>query len=369
MSIKTCFTQGGTPAEMAAAMTKQLGDNAPKLVLFFASSKVNLGALGTALEKAYPNADVMGCTTAGEIVTGQMLSGSVVAMALPQDVIADCNVQIISNVQEPDSVDRAVEGLEKHFRERSREWNHQKYIGLILIDGLTKAEERVMDRLGDLTNVHFVGGSAGDDLQFKETFIYAKGRPHRNAAVLALLKPSRPFGIVKTQSFKQTGKTFTITKADERERIVYELDNKPAAEVYAKAVGCSVKDAPTRFMRHPIGLVAGDDVYVRSPQQIRDGAIVFYCNIIEGSQVSLLEGTDIVGDTRAAMEKKAGEMGGKLTGVINFHCILRTLELQDRKKTGDYGKVFAQVPTVGFSTYGEQLTGHVNQTSTMVVFG
>jgi hypothetical protein len=288
-----------------------------------------------------------------------MLSGSAVGMALGQDVIADSSVQVVSNVHEPEAVDRAMKGLEQHFGQGSREWDHKKYIGLILIDGLTKGEERVMERLGDLTNVHFVGGSAGDDLQFKETFVYAKGRPHKNAATLMLLKPSRPFGIVKTQSFRQTGKTFTITKADEKERIVYELDHKPAAEVYARAVDSSVAEANKLFMRHPIGLVAGQDIYVRSPMQIRDNAMVFYCNIIEGSQVSLLEGTDIVGDTRAAVEKKTRELGGQLSGIINFHCILRTLELQDRKKTDDYGRLFEKVPTIGFSTYGEQLILHI----------
>ena len=34
----------------------------------------------------------------------------------------------------------------------------------------------------------------------------------------------------------------------------------------------------------------------------------------------------------------------------------------------DYGRIFAQYPTIGFSTCGESYIGHMNQTSTMVLF-
>ena len=59
---------------------------------------------------------------------------------------------------------------------------------------------------------------------------------------------------------------------------------------------------------------------------------------------------------------------GEVAALLNFHCILRTLELENRGQTGAYGEIFTGVPTVGFSTYGEALIGHINQTSTMVSF-
>ena len=61
------------------------------------------------------------------------------------------------------------------------------------------------------------------------------------------------------------------------------------------------------------------------------------------------------------------ELGG-ISGIINFNCILRTLELGQKGLTEDYGKLFEVAPTVGFSTYGEQYIGHINQTATMLVF-
>ncbi len=81
----------------------------------------------------------------------------------------------------------------------------------------------------------------------------------------------------------------------------------------------------------------------------------------------MLESTNIVEDTKNAIKDKTKEMGG-ISGIINFHCILRTLELEQKNQTNNYGKIFSDVPTIGFSTYGEEYLGHINQTSTMLVF-
>jgi hypothetical protein len=83
--------------------------------------------------------------------------------------------------------------------------------------------------------------------------------------------------------------------------------------------------------------------------------------------LTLLESADIVADTKAVVEEKLAEMG-KISGIINFHFILRTLELERKNCTDDYARIFSNIPTIGFSTYGEAFLGHVNQTSTMLVF-
>ena len=93
----------------------------------------------------------------------------------------------------------------------------------------------------------------------------------------------------------------------------------------------------------------------------------FYCNVKEGMRLSVLKSTDIVSDTRNAVETKRKEVGN-IRGIINFHCILRTLELENNGQAAEYGEIFSDIPTIGFSTYGEQCIGHVNQTSTMLVF-
>lgn len=120
-------------------------------------------------------------------------------------------------------------------------------------------------------------------------------------------------------------------------------------------------------MTHPVGLMFEDEPYVRSPQQVQDKSMVFYCNIKEGMELEILESTNIVEDTKKAVEDKKKELGN-ISGIINFHCILRTLELEQKNMTELYGKIFTDIPTIGFSTYGEEYIGHINQASTMLVF-
>jgi hypothetical protein len=95
--------------------------------------------------------------------------------------------------------------------------------------------------------------------------------------------------------------------------------------------------------------------------------MAFYCAVKAGMPLSLLESSDIVADTAQALADKTAALG-RVAGVVNFNCILRTLELDAKGKSAEYGAVFADVPTVGFSTYGEAMIGHINQTSTMLVF-
>jgi hypothetical protein len=120
-------------------------------------------------------------------------------------------------------------------------------------------------------------------------------------------------------------------------------------------------------MHNPVGILFEGDPFVRSPQQIKGDSMLFYCGVKEGIELTLLESTDIISDTKNALEKTRSELGS-ISGIINFNCILRTLELREKGITAAYGELFTDYPTIGFSTYGEQFIGHMNQTATMLVF-
>jgi hypothetical protein len=120
-------------------------------------------------------------------------------------------------------------------------------------------------------------------------------------------------------------------------------------------------------MHNPVGVVYEGEPFVRSPQRIKENSIVFYCGVKEGIELSLLESTDIIASTKESLVSVESELGG-ISGIINFNCILRTLELREKGLTDDYGALFSDVSTIGFSTYGEQFIGHINQTATMLVF-
>ena len=362
MSIKVAYSNKEAISDVIAEIKQQIGAANGKLVVFFASSKYDLGKIGKGLENAYLQAKVIGCSTSGEIVSGQMLKNSVVVEVIDAGTIEDVAVAVVERIKDQDNLPKALKALEKHYGQPLSRLDVAQYVGLILFDGLSGAEEKIMDQLGNLTDLVFVGGSAGDDLKFKQTFVFANGKVQNNAAVLALIQPAKGYEIIKTQSFKQTDKTLKADEVDEAARTVVKFNGSCAIEAYAKAVGVPVEKAGDKFMSNPLGLMVGSEPFVRSPQQVKDGKMVFYCNIKKGMELSILESMDIIKDTARAVEKVKDA-----AGIINFNCILRTLELEAKNQTGDYGRIFTKIPTIGFSTYGEAYLGHINQTATMLV--
>jgi hypothetical protein len=366
MPITTGYSTKSLP-EALTDLKAQCGNRAPRVVIFFASAKYNPAELSRQMQAAFPDACVAGCSTAGEIGSGKMMGESVTAMFLDADIVADAAPAIVENLRERVSVSDAFSKIEQHLHAALSSLDLHKYVGLVLADGLSGAEEELMEKIGDRTDIFFVGGSAGDDLKFASTHVLLNGQAYTNAALLMVLEVRRGFDIIKTQSFLPTGKALTATKVDELQRSVIEFDHKPALDAYAQALGVAPEEAAGLFMRHPLGLMVEGDPFVRSPQRVEGRTIHFYCHIKEGMELQVLDATDIVADTRKAIEaRKAGPE--PISGVIDFQCILRTLQLRGENHCDEYGAIFAGLPTAGFSTYGEAYLGHMNQTSTMLVF-
>jgi hypothetical protein len=368
MPVQTAHSTDEDTRTAARAIAEQLRASSPEFVLFFVSSKHDPGAFAAELGAGLGGITCMGCTTAGELVDDRMLSEAAVAMGFGRDVVAKAAVELIEDPSDPSTVEAALERLASSFGVTPSKLD-ERMVGLVLQDGLGVREEAVMDTLSTLTNVPFVGGSAGDDLAFSRTFVFANGEAATGKSVLALLEIEKPWAILKSQSFDVLDTELEVTEADEATRTVLAFNGKPATLAYAEALGCTAEELPSRFQSNPVGLVtAQGEPFVRSPQQIKGEHVVFYCQIKKGMKLRVLQARDIVADTRRDLEAKIGELGG-CTGLVNFHCILRTIELQQKNQTEAYGRVFAGIPTVGFSTYGESYVGHINQTSTMLLLG
>jgi hypothetical protein len=363
--IETISTQKHVPEDALAEIKKGIKAK-PKFLTFFASTKYDLETIGKGLEASFPGTTVIGCSTAGELITGRMLKGSIVAMAMDEQLVGQVAVEVIPDLTSPKGVANAFASFEKKLGCKLSNLDMQKYTGMILIDGLRAAEERIMDDIGNLSDLIWIGGSAGDDLRFKETVVFANGHSHTNAAVLALIRLDRGFDIIKTQSFRETGKKLKATEVDEANRMVIKFNDQPAAKAYAAAIGYPIEKVSDGFMRYPVGVMIDGEPFVRSPQRLELDKMVFYCNIKQGTELSILESRDIVKDTTAALQEMTKALG-KVSGIINFNCILRTLELDAKGESDAYGQIFAKVPMVGFSTYGEEYIGHINQTATMLV--
>jgi len=368
MKVKIAFSQKKDIKDIIAELKGQINGFDAKFIQFFASPDIDPNKISKSVHEAFNFVPTIGCSSSGEIISGKMLDKSIVLMAMGSDIIGDCKIEVLEDVSANDmAVDTAFESIGEYFGESLETLDPSKYVGLVLIDGLSGQEETINERIGDLTNILFIGGSAGDDLKFEQTYIYANGKSYTNAVALAVLKCNTSFDILKTQSFKSLGKQVTVTKADEPTRTVLELNGKPAVQEYATILGIAEHELPSKFYTNPVGLVFGEDFFVRSPQKIAGDNIVFYCGIKEGMELDVLDSQNIIDDTKTDLNRKIDSFG-HISAILNFNCILRTLEMKEKKQDQAYGQLFKDIPTIGFSTYGESFIGHMNQTATMLLF-
>lgn len=371
INLKSVYSTKSSEDDVVMDIESKLSDCSPRLLVFFASSYFNQQRLSCLLNDTFENCVVVGCSTAGEIVSGALLNNSVVAMAIDSNIISAVKVEVIDLINEEDSIENAFTSFENYFNESAYTMDTERYVGIVLTDGLNMKEEKVMDLIGNRTNVFFIGGSAGDDLKYTKTYVCANGKAYSDSAVLIMLKlnSNAEFNVIKTESFKIKDKTLTASKVNEEHREVIEFNNKPAVTAYAEALGITqAEDVSQYFTTNPVGLLVGEnDIFVRSPQQVKGTSIIFYCNILEGMEVRLLESTSIIEDTKKALEDNIKELGG-IDGIINFDCVERIKELKKRNLEEQYGEIFKDIPTIGFSTYGEQFIGHLNQSATMLFF-
>lgn len=370
-NIKSVFSQNKLEEDVVSDIKNQLNGFGVKVLIYFGSVVFDQEKLSLLMQDAFGSSIVFGCSTAGEITSGKMLKNSVVAMAFNSNIFSDAKVEIIDLEDEINGINEAFDSFENYYNESSFTMNEATYLGIILIDGISMKEEKVMDLIGNRTNVYFIGGSAGDDMNFLKTYVYSGGKAFSGSAALVLLKMNdyAEFGIIKTQSFNILDQVLVANKVNVESREVIEFNHKPAIIAYAEAVrASSIEEAPKYFATNPVGLIVSDnEVFVRSPRECTGKSIKFYCNLLEGMEVRLLESTNIIEDTKNALQSKAAEFG-KIEGIINFNCIERTIELESNNQLTQYGEIFSNIPTVGFSTYGEEYIGHINQTATILVF-
>jgi len=342
-------------------------------VLWFASSAYSPEHLAGPLAAAFPDAAVIGCSTAGEFTDRSMATGGISAIALPYGLLTGA-VAALADLSEDvaEGTWRAVHALEASLDVSLRDLDPSCHLGIALIDGVNRAEELVSEVVGNAAPLlDVVGGSAGDDLAFHETWVSVGEHVSRQGAALLVCQSAVPFQVVKTCSFVPTGRVLQITHADVGTRTVLAFDGRPAAQAYADAVGVPVDrlDASI-WMEHPLGLMIDGRPWIRSPQSVGpDGGITFYAQILPGMQVEVMRATDLVADTHAALGAARTALGGEAVGSVMFNCILRRLEIDARGTGSAFLHAFSGLPTAGFHTYGETWLGHMNQTLTGVVFG
>lgn len=369
-------TKGYSSAANSLVAAKELAGslNQPdaNLVVFFCSSRHDLSVLGPALKELF-TCPVIGCTTAGEINSeGGYLEGGIVGVCLASDEL-HVHPRLIHPLDKFGLEE--AENLAKDLRgglQLADDFDASRMFGLLLVDGLSMLEEQVIASLySQLGDVSIFGGSAGDDLEFRETSVYWDGKFIKNAAVFTLFETTLPFQTFQTQHFEPTETRLVITESDCATRTVKEINGGPAAEEYAKAVGLEVEElTPQIFAAYPVMLKIGGEYYVRSIQKANpDGSLTFYCAIDTGLVLTVAKGHGLLDNLQQYIGKLHREVPG-IKLVLGCDCILRRLELQQKNLVGLAPSAFKGAEFIGFSTYGEQYNGiHVNQTLTGLALG
>lgn len=371
--IRRGLSRNPDPVVAAQELAEQLSGSDTGAVIFFCSASYDLERLEAALADRFAGTHVLGCTTAGEISLDGYTERALVGMSLPRSqftVVSDrCEHLTTRSLL---SVCATVGGLLKRLRAKAPGVKASNTFAVLLIDGLAGLEEPILSAIvRELGDIPLVGGSAGDNLRFKETVVFHEDAFFTESAVLALVHTERPFEIFKTQHIRSLDTKMVITEADPVRRIVTEINAEPASVEYARLSGAGIEPfAPMQLATHPLTVRVGGDDYVRSIRSVNeDSSLTFYCAIDEGIVLSAGTGIDIVRDLHqlfARIERAVGPPAA----VLGFDCIFRRLELQTRGMERHVSGMLAANNVVGFSTYGEQFQAmHLNQTFSGIAFG
>lgn len=343
-------------------------------IILFCSSRYPLDALAQAIASRSDGLTIVGCTSSGELTPEGLDAGTITAIGFPASdfrLAATCCTDL-DRFDARDAQNR-VRTMVAEASEETRQFGDQvNHAAIFLVDGLSHREEMltltIQDALGE---VPLIGGSSGDGLDFRETFVFCDGAFRRDAAVIAVLSTARPIKVFRAQHYRPGAVKMVITAADTTARVVHEINAEPAATEYARLVGATAQElGPALFATHPPMVRAGGEYYVRSIQTANaDGSLTFYCAIDEGIVLTLGEAEDIMAGLHGLFDRLDGEVGG-IDRVLGFDCVLNSVEVEQRQLRGEVSRLFASRGVVGFNTYGEQFQAlHVNQTFTGLAIG
>lgn len=341
-------------------------------VMVFVSSRYDLAAVAAALAPKADGLTIIGCTSSGEINADGLDEGSITVLGFPAD---DFRVDALRFEDldhfDPREAHAAVRALVAGAAAHAP-WPEATQVALFLVDGLSHREELLTVTLQDaLGAVPLIGGSSGDNMAFRETFVFHDGAFRKDSALVAVLTSRRAMRVFRSQHHRPGATKMVITAADPASRIVQDINAAPAAEEYARLLGLRVEDLdPMVFAANPPMVRAGGEYHVRAIQSANaDQSLTFYCAIDTGLVLTLGEEGDPVVTLDAELARIAADIGG-IDGVLGFNCVLNVMSAQARQQLGALSQCLKRHRVTGFMTYGEQFHAlHVNQTFTGLAIG
>lgn len=370
------------------------GSASVRLVLGYINPGADLDQVARNAATAFPNAKVVLSTTAGELCS---LSAND-ALYLPANgqwqsmVFQLFDERLVSDVYVA-SVPLACEDIKSgtptlRHSERLRRLNEalsrvsppfdmscEEGFVLTLVDGLSNSESYLMEAVyeSDRFPLLFVGGSAGGPLDFSMTRLHDGQSTKDGHAVLVFIKMAKGYryGVFKSQNFQETGVSFTIAEANTELRQVTSVFNQNGQisnvlEVLAKHFNCAESDVANKLASYSFGIKIKNELFVRSVLAVDTNKrlLQFACDLSFGETLHLVKQEDLAERTRQDFANFSQGKPVPVGGLLN-DCILRRLNNANALSRCN---VYGDIPTAGFSTFGELLGVNINQTLTALFF-
>jgi hypothetical protein len=307
-------------------------ERAQLVVVFGATARMG-GEVWKELRAAWPEARIVGCSTAGEIAGGVVCDDSVVATALE---LERSRVQVAS-VRLCDTIVLS-DGLNLNGSELAR--------------GLAAAVPR---------RVGVTGGLSGDGSRFERTLVALDGPPDVERIVaIGFYGEALRIGFGSLGGWDPFGPERLVTRA--RGAVLYELDGQPALELYKRYLGEHAAQLPASGLLFPLSVRRGDELpVVRTILSVdeREQSVTFAGEVPEGAFGQLMHANfdRLVDGASDAAQSCFTALNGRSPDVaFLISCVGRKLVLQQRieEEVDAVRHVLGERPLLtGFYSYGE----------------
>ncbi|MCR5607102.1 MAG: FIST C-terminal domain-containing protein [Treponema sp.] len=343
-----------------------------KVVIFFASSIYDFDLLSKKIKEHFPSSHVIGTSTSGEISPKGFSKNTLVVTTMSDSMTRISGVLIDDADKFPviykKDIEDAASSIGIRFHSKG---TNKDCFALTFINGLCNAEEAVLALINSIIDdkeFNIVGGSAGDDLKFKETYVSYNGEVVSHGAVILFFKTSHRFIIKKENIFVPTGKRLKITSVVSQTRTITSINNQNPKRSYATALGLSESEAENSILKYPFGRVFGTEMFISSISSFQqNGNMNMYSRVLPNTEVEVLEPIDPIEEAKKTASEIRNEIKNPgFTLIVN--CILRTIGFEKDNMLNPISRVWNQYyPNYcGFSSYGEQIN-RLNSNQTFVV--
>lgn len=327
----------------------------PSVLLAFGSGKDCSGDILVDWWKSnFPEAQLIGCSSAGEISHTSIHTNSIVVTAIEfeKTPIKIYSIDLEKNQDSEEVGQLLANGLP----------HDDLKLCFVLSEGIKINGSRLASGLQTHLpkNTLITGGLAGDGTRFEETLVCMNGNFSSNKVVVMGLYGEHiqaEFG--SKGGWDSFGPTRLITESDKN--ILYTLDGQNALELYKKYLGPHSQNLPSSALRFPllVSLPDGQKV-VRTILAVdeKTGSMIFAGDVPKGSYAELMHANFdrlIDGASDAANEANRKNTQSPDLAIL-ISCVGRRLVLDQRVEEeleAVHESFGDQTALAGFYSYGE----------------